>query len=203
MSVSNPSLHTVTHTSSCAHPSFYEKINAQWHKPALLIFMAIVIGHWGEHLFQAYQIYVMHWPRPKALGMLGLVYPWLVQTEALHYGYALIMLIGIWMLRKGFTGVSYTWWMVAFWIQFWHHIEHGVLQYQAITGHYWFHSPVPTSFAQLWIPRVELHLFYNTIVFIPMVMGMYYHMFPPEGEEQHANCTCAWHPQEISSAAAV
>jgi hypothetical protein len=202
MAVSNPSLHTVAHNSSCARPSFYEKINAQWHKPALLIFTAIVIGHWGEHLFQAYQIYVMHWPRPKALGMLGLVYPWLVQSETLHYGYALIMLIGIWILRKGFTGVSYTWWMVAFWIQFWHHIEHGVLQYQAITGHYWFHSPVPTSFAQLWIPRVELHLLYNTIVFIPMVMGMYYHMFPPEGEEQHAKCTCAWHPQEISSAAA-
>ena len=195
------SMHALAGTSS-AHPELYEKLNTRWHKPALLTFLAIVIGHWGEHLFQAYQIYVMHWPRPKALGMLGLVYPWLVKSETLHYGYALIMLIGLWVLRKGFTGVSHTWWMVAFWIQFWHHIEHGVLQYQAITGHYWFHSPVPTSFAQLWIPRVELHLIYNTIVFIPMVMGMYYHMFPPEGEEQHAKCTCAWHAEEMPSAAA-
>lgn len=195
------SMHALAGTLS-AHPELYEKLNTRWHKPALLTFLAIVIGHWGEHLFQAYQIYVMHWPRPKALGMLGLVYPWLVKSETLHYGYALIMLIGLWVLRKGFTGVSHTWWMVAFWIQFWHHIEHGVLQYQAITGHYWFHSPVPTSFAQLWIPRVELHLIYNTIVFIPMVMGMYYHMFPPEGEEQHAKCTCAWHAEEMPSAAA-
>ena len=201
MAVSTPSLHTVA-AASQAKPGLYEKLNTQWHKPALLTFMAIVIGHWGEHLFQAYQIYVMHWPRPKALGMLGLVYPWLVKSETLHYGYALIMLIGLWVLRKGFTGVSHTWWMVAFWIQFWHHIEHGALQYQALTGHYWFHSPVPTSFAQLWIPRVELHLIYNSIVFIPMVIGMYYHMFPPEGEVQHAKCTCALHGDELPSAAA-
>src|SRR5579864_1168023 len=196
------SSHAVSRVQVATDTSFIEKLNTSWHKPALLTFGFIVISHWGEHLFQAYQIYVMHWPRPKALGMLGLFYPWLVQSETLHYGYALIMLIGLWVLRKGFTGVSHTWWMVAFWIQFWHHIEHGVLQYQAITGHYWFHSPVPTSFAQLWIPRVELHLLYNTIVFIPMVMGMYYHMFPPEGEEQHAKCTCAWHAEEMPSAAA-
>ena len=41
------------------------------------------------------------------------------------------MLIGIWVLRKGFTGRSHTWWMVAFWIQFWHHIEHLLLITQA------------------------------------------------------------------------
>ena len=49
-------------------------------------------------------------------------------------------------------------------------------------GHNLFGRPVPTSLMQLWVPRVELHLFYNTIVFIPMVIAMYYHMFPPQGE---------------------
>ncbi|MGC2182892.1 MAG: hypothetical protein WA637_06425 [Terriglobales bacterium] len=191
-----------TIVSKTAKPGLYEKLNTQWHKPALLTFMAIVIAHWGEHLFQAYQVYVMHWPRPKALGMLGLVYPWLVKSETLHYGYALIMLIGLWVLRKGFTGVSHTWWMVSFWIQFWHHIEHGLLQYQALVHRNFFHSPVPISILQIWIPRVELHLLYNTIVFIPMVMAMYYHMFPPVGEEQHAKCTCAWHADEMPDAAA-
>ena len=43
---------------------------------------------------------------------------------------------------------------------------------------------------QLFFPRVELHLFYNSVVFIPMVIGMYYHMFPPKGEEAAA-CTCS------------
>lgn len=186
---------------SAKNPSFYEKINTRWHKPALQFFMFIVLAHWGEHLFQAYQIYVMGWPRPKALGMLGLVYPWLVKSETLHYGYALIMLIGIWALRKGFTGISHTWWMVSFWIQFWHHIEHGLLQYQALVHHNLFHSPVPTSILQLVIPRVELHLFYNTVVFIPMVIAMYYHMFPAEGES-HAACTCAWHERELGAQAA-
>src|SRR5689334_11500013 len=90
---------------SSAQPSFYEKLNLRWHERTLQIFIVIVLGHWAEHFFQAYQIYVMKRPRPKALGMLGLVYPWLVKTETLHYAYALIMLIGIWVLRKGFTGI--------------------------------------------------------------------------------------------------
>jgi hypothetical protein len=102
------------------------------------------------------------------------------------------MLIGLWTLRTGFQGRSHLWWMIAFWIQFWHHIEHGLLQAQAIVGQNLFGSPVPVSIAQLWIPRVELHLFYNTIVFVPMVIAMYYHMFPPPDEEAHAGCSCSY-----------
>ena len=60
-----------------------------------------------------------------------------------------------------------------------HHIEHGILQTQAILGVNLLGRPMPTSLVQLWVPRVELHLFYNTIVFIPMVIAMYYHLFPP------------------------
>lgn len=191
MAVSNP---VVPHlgVGPAAQPGFYDKLNSRWHERALQVFMVIVLGHWGEHLFQAYQIYVMGWPRPKALGMLGLVYPWLMQTESLHYGYALVMLIGIWVLRKGFTGISYKWWTVALVIQFWHHIEHALLFGQAIAQHNLFHSPVPVSILQLVVPRVELHLFYNSVVFIPMVIGMYYHMFPPKGETKRAVCTCVW-----------
>ena len=50
--------------------------------------MVIVLAHWAEHLVQAYQIYVMGWPRPKANGLVGLCYPWLIKSETLHYGYA-------------------------------------------------------------------------------------------------------------------
>ncbi|QQS49425.1 MAG: hypothetical protein IPM66_07735 [Acidobacteriota bacterium] len=173
-------------------PALYDKLNRQWHKPALQIFMFIVLAHWAEHLAQAAQVYILGWPVPEARGFLGIWFPWLIKSEVLHYGYALIMLVGIWILRKGFEGQSYKWWMIAFWIQFWHHIEHLLLQGQAIAGHNLFDSPVPVSIIQLWIPRVELHLFYNTIVFIPMVMGMYYHMFPPEGEVSSHGCSCAW-----------
>jgi hypothetical protein len=81
---------------------------------------------------------------------------------------------------------------VAFWIQFWHHIEHLLLIIQATTHHNFFGKPVPCSILQLVIPRVELHLFYNSIVFTPMVIGMYYHMFPPEGEQGGVACTCEW-----------
>lgn len=191
-----------TRIASNADFSFYEKLNSVWHKRALNLFMLIVLGHWAEHLAQAYQIYVLGWPRPKAGGVLGLFYPWLVSSEMLHYGYAIVMLIGIWTLRKGFSGTSRKWWTAALVIQFWHHIEHAVLQWQALTHHYWFGSPVPVSFLQLLFPkfRVEIHLFYNAIVFIPMVIGMYYHMFPPQGETAAA-CTCALRRESLPAIA--
>ncbi|MCB9761117.1 MAG: hypothetical protein H6739_14855 [Alphaproteobacteria bacterium] len=171
-------------------PSLYERLNGPWHERALQLFMVIVLGHWAEHLAQAYQIYALGWDVPDARGVLGLWFPWLVASEALHYGYAIVMLIGIWVLRKGFVGRSLTWWTVSLVIQFWHHIEHALLQGQAIAGQNLFGAPVPTSLVQLWVPRVELHLIYNSLVFIPMVIGMYYHLFPPKGEEVHATCSC-------------
>jgi hypothetical protein len=180
---------------TCALPSrdgtLLQKLNGIWHKPALQIFTLIVLAHWAEHLAQAFQLWVLRWPLPASRGVLGLWFPWLVKSEVLHYAYAIVMLVGLWMLRSGFTGLSLKWWTAALVIQFWHHIEHALLQGQAIFQQNLFGSPVPVSIAQLWVPRVELHLFYNTVVFIPMVVGMYYHMFPPENEEAHAGCTCA------------
>lgn len=168
-----------------------QKLNGIWHKPALQAFTVIVLAHWAEHLAQAFQIWVLGWPVPQSRGVLGHFYPWVVKSELLHYAYAIIMLVGIWMLRPGFAGLSHKWWTAALVIQFWHHIEHALLQGQALAQNNLFGSPVPVSILQLWIPRVELHLFYNTVVFIPMVVGMYYHMFPPSGEEAHTGCTCA------------
>ncbi|HVH09679.1 MAG TPA: hypothetical protein VM736_07775 [Gemmatimonadales bacterium] len=164
--------------------------------------MTIVIVHWGEHLFQAYQVFVLHWPRSKAMGMIGLMWPWLMMSEWLHYGFALIMLVGLWVLRKGFVGLGHTWWMIAFWIQFWHHIEHALLFFQVQTHHYLFGGAVPTSIAQIWIPRVELHLFYNAVVFIPMLIGMYYHVYPPASETARPMCTCARRHPALAGAAA-
>lgn len=171
--------------------SLYDRLNGPWHRPSLRLFMVVVLGHWAEHLAQAVQIYVLGWPAPEARGVLGLWYPWLIKSELLHYLYALVMLAGLWTLRKGFRGLSLKWWTAALVIQFWHHVEHALLIGQAVSGHNLFGSPVPTSIVQLLIPRVELHLFYNTVVFIPMVIGMYYHVAPPEGEEPSRACSCA------------
>ena len=173
--------------------SIYESLNTRWHKTALLSFMAIVLFHWLEHIIQAIQFFVLNWTRPMSMGLLGMYYPWLMKTEVLHYGFALVMVIGLWVLRKGFTGTSYKWWMAAFWIQFYHHFEHFILFYQAQTGQYWFGGSVPTSVGQIWIPRIELHLIYNALVFIPMVVAMYYHMYPPADEKVKPGCTCAQH----------
>ena len=172
-----------------------ERLNTVWHERSLQIFMAIVLAHWAEHLAQAYQLYVLNWPVPQSLGIMGLWFPWLVASETLHYGYALVMLAALWAFRSGFTGRSYSWWMVAFWIQFWHHIEHALLQGQALLGMHLFNAPVPISIFQLWIRRPELHLIYNAAVFIPMIIAMYYHMFPSPAEESQQQCSCAIHPR--------
>src|SRR5437868_12035862 len=112
------------------------------------------------------------------------------------------MLIVLWELSHGFTGRSSSWWMIAFWIQFWHHLEHGLLFYQALTHRYFFGGSVPTSIGQIWIPRIELHLFYNAIVFTPMVIAMYYHLHPPATEMASIACTCARHRHQVIPAAA-
>ena len=49
---------------------------------------------------------------------------------------------------------------------------------------------MPTSVLQLLFPRVELHLFYNSIVFIPMVIAMYLHLRPNPAELSQASCNC-------------
>jgi hypothetical protein len=165
-------------------------INGRFHRVALNVFMAIVLLHWAEHLVQAYQVWVLDRPRPAARGVLGQIYPWLVTSEWLHYGYAIVMLLGLFLLRPGFVGRARTWWTVALVIQFWHHIEHLLLLIQAQTHTFFFGAAVPTSVAQLIVPRVELHLFYNSIVFIPMMIAVYLHLRPNERELQAMSCSC-------------
>lgn len=172
-------------------------INGPAHERSLYVYMAIVLFHWVEHLVQAYQIFVLGWPRPESGGFLGLWLPWLIKTELLHWGYAVAMLIGLIVLRPGFAGLSRKFWTVSLIIQAWHLVEHSLLQGQAITGQNLFGAQVPTSVAQLWIPRPELHLIYNAIVFIPMVIAMYYHMYPPQSEAPVA-CTCSRRPSLLS-----
>jgi hypothetical protein len=150
-------------------------VTTRRHSAALAAFAAIVVAHWAEHLTQAFQIYVLHWPLPKAGGALGLAFPWLVTSEWLHYGYAIVMLVGLVTLRHGFTGSARRWWNAAMWIQVWHHLEHLLLLLQAVTGAYLLGAAKPTSLVQLIVPRVELHLFYNTAVTVPMVVAMVLH----------------------------
>jgi hypothetical protein len=169
----------------------FRRLNGDYHRAALSIFMLIVLAHWAEHLAQAAQIWVFGWTRPEARGVLGLAFPWLVSSEWLHYGYAIVMLAGLWLLRNGMVGRARTWWLVALGIQAWHHVEHLLLLGQAVAGRNLFGADVPTSILQLVIPRVELHLFYNAVVFIPMVVAMVLHLRPRPDELSAMSCSCA------------
>lgn len=137
-----------------------------------MFFAGLVTAHWLEHLAQCAQIWVLHWPRGHAHGLLGLAFPWLVRSEYLHYGYAAVMLIGIWYLRSSFSGTARFWWNAALWTQAWHHVEHALLLLQAWLDWYPFGSG-PVSIVQaLGVARVELHLFYNGIVTILMLLSL-------------------------------
>lgn len=177
-------------------------LNTRYHKPALMIFMVVVLAHWAEHLAQAYQIYVLGWPGPQAGGVLGLAFPVLVKSEWLHYGYAIVMLLALVALRHGFTGRARTWWNAAMWIQAWHHFEHLLLLVQALTSANLLGKPVPTSIAQLVFPRVELHLFYNAVVFVPMVVATVLHLWPRQEERALMRCACATRAAAAAGAAA-
>jgi hypothetical protein len=176
-------------TAEQVRTGFVGKLNGRWHERALWVYLSIVILHWIEHLFQAAQIWILEVPRPDALGALGYLFPVLVTSEVMHFAYALVMFAGLVLLLPGFHGSSRNWWLASTIIQGWHLVEHTTLQIQALVGSNLFDSPVPTSFLQPFIPRPELHLVYNLIVFIPMIVAMWLHTRP---EQDTINeCTCA------------
>ncbi len=178
-------------TGSSRIGALIDALNGRYHRAALWGFLAIVVAHWIEHLVQAFQIWGLGWQRPAAGGVLGLLFPWLVKSEALHYFYAIVMLIGLLLLRPGFTGRARTWWDIALGIQFWHHIEHALLLGQAVAGSTLFGAEVPTSILQLIVQRAELHLVYNALVFVPMAVAMWIHVHPSEEDRLAVSCTCA------------
>jgi hypothetical protein len=175
------------------------RLNGPLHRRALWAFMAVVLAHWTEHLVQAWQIWALGMPRHHALGVLGTAWPWLVHSEALHYAYALVMLAGLLVLWPGMSGRARTWWGAALALQFWHHLEHALLLSQATAGWRLGGGPAPSSILQFVMPRAELHLFYNSVVFVPMLMAMAYHLFPSGAEAARTTCSCALrraHPEQ-------
>ena len=127
-------------------------------------FGIMVLAHWAEHAAQMSQVYLQGVPRHHALGLLGWLWPSLMHTEGLHYAYALAMWLGLGMLCNGFRRCNWLW-TVAFVIQTWHLLEHSLLLYQAS----WLNLDDPTSIIQLFMPKIELHAFYTSIVSAPLL----------------------------------
>jgi hypothetical protein len=166
-----------------------DDLNGSRHRLALNLFLFFVLAHWAEHAVQAIQVWALDTPRPKALGALGGVWPGLVRTESLHYFYAVGMVVGLVALRRGFRGPGRGWWTAALAIQIWHLVEHTFLLVQFLTGWHFLGRPVVTSFLQVFYPRMELHLFYNAVVTIPMVVAMVLHA-RQRGRVTVDTCSC-------------
>lgn len=168
-----------------------QRMNTDWHEQSLWLYMVVVFGHWLEHLTQIYQVYVMGWAPKVAGGVLGLWFPGLAQAEVLHFGYNLFLLSGILLLRGAFRGRSRHWWNLALLLQGWHFTEHVLLQVQWVTRVYLFGRAEQTGIGQLFLDRVELHFLYNLLVFVPMVVGMYFHFYPIDLEREEDTCGCS------------
>lgn len=165
--------------------------NGQRHNVMLKIFAGLMVAHWMEHLVQAYQVYALGYERHHAGGLLGQIYPWLMHSEWLHFAYAVFTLLGLLLLRNGFVIPARTWWNAALLIQTWHLFEHVLLFAQAQGGFLLWGAKEPTSVLQLFFPRIELHLFYNSLVTLPVVVAMVMHWrktVPQTGRTATAAC---------------
>ncbi|MFI9407014.1 hypothetical protein [Nocardia sp. NPDC052316] len=173
--------------------SWVAQINSEKHYQALKVYIAIIVAHWVEHVVQAFQIYVLDMPRPKAGGFLGYIVPVVNKNELLHWTYAVLMIVGLLLLRGGFQARSRKWWTIALGIQTWHFAEHSFLLTQYWSGLNFLGKPAPTSIIQTFFPRVELHLVYNMAVMLPILVALSLHWFSPKSAGSQGDCNCRAH----------
>jgi hypothetical protein len=153
-------------------------LNGPMHARAVWIFMLIIVAHWLEHVLQIFQIYALGWAPASAGGLLGVIFPKLIETESLHFVYDFIQWAGIALLWGGFRGRAHSIWTISVVAQSWHFFEHVLLMGQVVTGYYLFGAAHQISILQIWFPRPELHFIYNLIVFVPMVIAVHSYLQP-------------------------
>ena len=157
------------------------------HNRLLAMYMFIVLFHFIEHVLQIIQFFFLDYSRAEAGGLLGEQFPGLLTNETLHFSYNFILFLGLVMLYRGMSSSAQLWWLVALMLQGWHLFEHTILQFQWLTGWYWFGADRQTSVLENFIPRIELHFMYNTIVTIPIVIAVLIHIY------QRYRLGSAWH----------
>jgi hypothetical membrane protein len=97
---------------------------------------------------------------------------WTVRSEVQQYGRALVVLVGLALLRPAFAGSARQWWGLALGLQLWHYCEQFLIVMQVGTGWRLAGEQMPISVLQLLVPRVEVQVFYNVLVTIPMVVAV-------------------------------
>ncbi|AIE73033.1 MULTISPECIES: hypothetical protein [unclassified Synechocystis] len=120
----------------------------------IFAFIIICLIHFAEHIFQLSQLYLLGWERPDCLGLLGVYFPELMRSQWLHFLYAVIMEIGLYVFLSLFG-------LTALMLQTLHLGEHTILLATV---------PNPWCIGEIWFPRIELHFFYNLVVLIPMMV---------------------------------
>jgi hypothetical protein len=167
---------------------FLQSLNGRLHRRALTLYAAVVATHFAEHVTQVGQVYLLGWARPEAGGLLGLVFPGLVAAEVLHTLWNSLQLTGLILLLPGFGIVrpARHWWTVALVLQTWHWFEHALLQFQYVTGIYFFGAVKQMSILERVVPRIELHMLYNLLVFIPTVIAVGTYLWHLRRAARHA-----------------
>lgn len=137
------------------------------------IYLIALATHFFEHIVQMIQLYILQWPRPECLGILGLKYPMLVHNETLHFGFAMFTILGLFLFKPD-NFKAYRWWKNTLAFSTFHFFEHSLLMYQFLTKQYFFGETAPTAIGQIWFPRLELHFFYNLVITVFICVFVYY-----------------------------
>jgi hypothetical protein len=165
-----------------------ESLNGRLHRRAVAVYAVVVATHFAEHVIQVGQVHLLGWARPEAGGLLGLVFPGLAAAEVLHTLWNSLQLTGLILLLAGFGHVpaARRWWTIALVLQTWHWLEHALLQFQYVTGVYFFGAMKQMSLLERVVPRIELHMLYNLLVFIPTVIAVGTYLWHLRRQARHA-----------------
>jgi hypothetical protein len=133
--------------------------------------------HVVEHVIQLVQVFVLHVPEQKALGVLGLVFQFQGTEEWLHlafntsYVIALIVIAWGFFVSRAARSIVPGWALVVFLVvgvllELWHLNEHIVIISHAIANNGCAFDGCPGILDQrLGVSDTVLHFFYNAIAY--------------------------------------
>jgi hypothetical protein len=153
-------------------------------------FYAAVVGIQGvhviEHVIQLVQVFVLHVPEQKALGILGFIFQFQGTEEWLHlvfnvsYVVALIVIAWGFFLSRAARSIVPGWALVVFLVfglllELWHVNEHIVIISHAIANNGCAFDGCPGILDQrLGVSDTVLHFFYNVIAYVGTITPFVY-----------------------------
>lgn len=132
------------------------------------VFKIVLLSHLLEHILQIVEIYVLNIPRTYAMGLIGIVFPFLMKNEGLHLGFAVYQVIGSIYIKEKYR-IKSKLWEYGIYLSIFHLTEH--ISLFILANYMGISSPKTLIQEYFNIGRAELHLLYNLISASPLLMS--------------------------------